>query len=251
MFCPSCGTEIPEGSRFCIMCGSAVGPLATEPKGLRREASRWSPPGLLVIGGVFGVFAAAALAILAPLFLSSLWGGGENSNASPSGGLEVRTTGYSLDDLSSCSQGPCVSLGRTAGQSGAADVPLVVPNARSIERFTFEWTYDDSIFYVSDIQAGIFEPSATSQFSCSEPTLDPGNVRIDCSMSGSCSVGGTGILATLRVNPLKEGRTVFLRSEGAGANVTVTLYGCDSRGSVIEYRSLTIMNAEIFVSPSR
>lgn len=61
MFCPSCGKEIPEDSRFCLGCGKAIhvvaGPAPKSPKGLADRQTAFRAAfitfaGLILLGGV-------------------------------------------------------------------------------------------------------------------------------------------------------------------------------------------------------
>ncbi len=38
MFCPKCGTNVPEGNRFCPTCGESMGAFAKEPAANDRTA---------------------------------------------------------------------------------------------------------------------------------------------------------------------------------------------------------------------
>lgn len=70
MFCPTCGRELPEGSRFCPGCGKAVGNGAS---GSAPPAPRRSKR-LLVFGAV--AVAVVALASVAALFATGVLGRG-------------------------------------------------------------------------------------------------------------------------------------------------------------------------------
>ncbi|MBM6675346.1 zinc ribbon domain-containing protein [Olsenella uli] len=71
MFCPTCGRELPEGSRFCPGCGKAVGNGAS---GSAPPAPRRSKR-LLVFGAV--AVAAVAIASVVALLATGVLGRGE------------------------------------------------------------------------------------------------------------------------------------------------------------------------------
>lgn len=70
MFCPTCGRELPEGSRFCPGCGEAVGDAAS---GSVPPAPRRSRRPLVL--GIVAV-AVVALASVVALFATGMLGGG-------------------------------------------------------------------------------------------------------------------------------------------------------------------------------
>lgn len=85
MFCSTCGTQLPDGSRLCTMCGVSVSAPTPRPEALRRGGSPWSPPRLVAIGGVLA--AVAVLAVLGVLFVPSFWGGGGDGGTAPSASM--------------------------------------------------------------------------------------------------------------------------------------------------------------------
>ncbi len=72
MKCRSCGAEIPDVSRFCLSCGSAVPPPMTVPEQMQIEETSSDPDpqgySMLLFGLAFMMFFFS----LAPLFLG-LW----------------------------------------------------------------------------------------------------------------------------------------------------------------------------------
>lgn len=68
MFCPTCGRELPKGSRFCPGCGEALRDVASGPVPPAPRRSRWP----LVLGAV--AVAAVAIASVVALLATGVLG---------------------------------------------------------------------------------------------------------------------------------------------------------------------------------
>ncbi len=87
MFCPSCGSELKDGARFCTNCGHGIGgsgqpdyvaPTSDQPAATRkRGVSKWLPVAIV------GVFAAGLVLLLVSVMLPG------GCSASKSGGVSV------------------------------------------------------------------------------------------------------------------------------------------------------------------
>lgn len=81
MFCPTCGRELPKGSRFCPGCGEALRDVASGPVPPVPRRSRWP----LVLGAV----AVAAVAIASVVALLSTGVLGRGGAKLPNGRYEL------------------------------------------------------------------------------------------------------------------------------------------------------------------
>ena len=77
MFCPNCGTQIPDGSGFCPNCGAQLGGTPQQPRTQQPQEAQQSPKAKSKLVPILA--AAAVIVVLAIVILPRIGGGQEET----------------------------------------------------------------------------------------------------------------------------------------------------------------------------
>jgi hypothetical protein len=72
MFCSKCGTQNPEGAKFCSKCGAVLG-VSVTPSGTAPSQTTWKPTTAGILNIIAGAMAIIGGALVAPMWRMMTW----------------------------------------------------------------------------------------------------------------------------------------------------------------------------------